>query len=65
VTDETTTRGDTMAAGLRGSIQDPYPAMTREELRTAMLEGSGRALAEWGRRGEDMPTVDRAPVWLP
>lgn len=35
-----------------------------EELWEALLEGSGRALAELQRRGVPVPTVDREPAWL-
>lgn len=34
------------------------------ELREALAEGSGRALVELQRRGEQLPSVDRDPVWL-
>lgn len=56
---------ESIAATLRGTPHDVYPMMSHEELRAGVLEGSGRALAEWQRRGEFMPIVEAEPAWLP
>jgi hypothetical protein len=64
-TRESVTCPGCLEASLRGTPHNVYTVMPFGELREAVVEGSGRALAEWERRGETAPTADRGLVWLP